>query len=96
MSSKITKKSQLKLLWIRRNIGYTEGVFNYITSCSKYKKSHLFLLRIWEAVYIKHSYITRFLSGNTAGDSISTTQIRVMLKLSVQLPDTDASSLLML
>lgn len=30
-----------------RTAGYTEGVLNSIGSCGKFKKSHLFLLRIW-------------------------------------------------
>ena len=76
-----------------RTIGYTESVLNSIGSCSKFKKSHLFLLRVWEANY--RTFLTNFLSGNTTGESIST-QIKDLIKQSEQLPDDNASSLLKL
>ena len=33
-----------------KSIGYTEGVLNSIGSCGKFERTHLFLLRVWEAL----------------------------------------------
>ena len=53
-----------------KTIGYTEGVLNSIGSCSKFKRTHLFLLQAWEATF--RVFLESFVSENQTGSTIST------------------------
>ena len=74
-----------------KSIGYTEGVLNSIASCGKFKKIHLFLLRIWEAIF--RVFLESFVSDNQTGSTIST-QIKVFEHTEGQTTTPDASALL--
>jgi hypothetical protein len=79
-----------------KTIGYTEGVLNSIGSCSKFKRTHLFLLRAWEAIF--RVFLESFINENQTGSTIST-QIKEVLKQAegqTEIPNASALINLML
>lgn len=77
-----------------KTIGYTEGVLNSIGSCSKFKRTHLFLLRAWEALF--WVFLESFMNENETCITTST-KIKEVLKQAAGHETTpEASALLKL
>ena len=60
-----------------RNAGYTEGVLNSIGACSVFKKTHLFLLRVWEAIF--RVFLVNFSSKTVSSNDIYSWKLQISL-----------------
>jgi len=75
---------------VAKQAGYSDGILNSIGGCSKFKRSHEFILKAWEAIL--RTFLAHFVTNNSGAREVAQ-QIKEILAVEPTDNEPSATSL---